>query len=112
MGGKAPDGNGHWENYLNCLPNGASHTITFNPSMIRDPEHREKFKAFLKGYGENGGSALQINMLDPDVLRDAQKNPMDYRHLLVRVTGYNAYFTTVGKELQDEVIQRVSHGRF
>ncbi|MCF8129628.1 MAG: hypothetical protein K9N10_14055 [Deltaproteobacteria bacterium] len=112
MGGKAPDGNGHWEDYLNCLPNGASHTITFNPSMIRDPEHREKFEAFLKGYGENGGSALQINMLDPDVLRDAQKNPMDYRHLLVRVTGYNAYFTTVGKELQDEVIQRVSHGRF
>ena len=112
MGGKADDGNGHWGEYLSCLPNGASHTITFNPSIIRDPEHREKFKAFLKGYCENGGSALQINMLDPGVLRDAQKNPRDYRHLLVRVTGYNAYFTTVGKELQDEVIQRVSHGRF
>ena len=66
----------------------------------------------MKGYCENGGSALQINMLDPGVLRDAQKNPRDYRHLLVRVTGYNAYFTTVGKELQDEVIERVSHGRF
>ena len=36
----------------------------------------------------------------------------DYRHLLVRITGYNAYFTSVGRELQDEVIQRVSHGRF
>ena len=112
MGGKAVDGNGDWGEYLNCLPNGASHTITFNPSIIRDPEHKEKFKAFLRGYCENGGSALQINMLDPDVLRDAQKHPKDYRHLLVRVTGYNAYFTTVGRELQDEVIQRVSHGRF
>ena len=112
MGGRAAEGNGHWGEYLNCLPNGASHTITFNPSMIRDPEHQEKFKAFLKGYCDNGGSALQINMLDPDVLRDAQKNPRDYRHLLVRVTGYNAYFTTVGRELQDEVIQRVSHGKF
>lgn len=112
LGGKDPDGNGDWEEYLNCLPNGASHTITFNPSIIKDPEHREKFKAFLKGYGENGGSALQINMLDPGMLRDAQKNPADYRHLLVRITGYNAYFTAVGRELQDEVIQRVSHGRF
>ena len=112
MGGKSADGNGHWGEYLNCLPNGASHTITFNPSIIRDPEHQEKFKAFLKGYCENGGNALQINMLDPGVLRHAQKNPRDYRHLLVRVTGYNAYFTTVGRELQDEVIQRVSHGRF
>ena len=112
MGGKAADGNGDWGAYLNCLPNGASHTITFNPSIIRDPEHKAKFKAFLRGYCENGGSALQINMLDPDVLRDAQKHPQDYRHLLVRITGYNAYFTSVGKELQDEVIQRVSHGRF
>ena len=112
MGGKALDGNGDWEEYNSCLPNGASHTITFNPSIIKDPEHREKFKAFLRGYCENGGSALQINMLDPDMLRDAQAHPADYRHLLVRITGYNAYFTAVGRELQDEVIQRVSHGRF
>jgi formate C-acetyltransferase len=112
LGGKAADGRGDWGEYFNCLPNGASHTITFNPSIIRDPEHKDKFKAFLRGYCENGGSALQINMLDPEVLRDAQKHPQNYRHLLVRVTGYNAYFTAVGKELQDEVIQRVSHGRF
>jgi len=112
LGGKTADGFGDWGGYFNCLPNGASHTITFNPSIIRDPEHKDKFKAFLRGYCENGGSALQINMLDPEVLRDAQKHPQNYRHLLVRITGYNAYFTAVGKELQDEVIQRVSHGQF
>jgi pyruvate-formate lyase len=109
LGGKAADGRGDWLDYLNCLPNGASHTVTFNPSIIKDPEHKQKFKAFLKGYAENGGTALQVNMLDPEMLKDAQKNPTDYRHLLVRITGYNAYFTTVGKELQDEVIERVSH---
>jgi formate C-acetyltransferase len=109
LGGKASDGKGDFREYFNCLPNGASHTMTFNPSIMKDPEHKEKFKAFLKGYIENGGTALQINMLDPDMLRDAQKHPMDYRHLLVRITGYNAYFTTVGKELQNEVIERVSH---
>ncbi len=112
LGGKVPDGGGDWGSYLNCLPNGASHTITFNPSIIKDPEHKQKFKAFLKGYAENGGTALQINMLDPEMLKDAQKNPTEYRHLLVRITGYNAYFTTVGKELQDEVIERVSHCQF
>jgi len=41
LGGRAADGNGDWQDYLNCLPNGASHTITFNPSIIKDPEHRE-----------------------------------------------------------------------
>ncbi|RLD83277.1 MAG: hypothetical protein DRJ07_06945, partial [Bacteroidetes bacterium] len=71
-----------------------------------------KFIAFLKGYVENGGTALQINILDPDMLRDAQKHPQNYRHLLVRVTGYNAYFTAIGRELQDEIIARVSHEKF
>ena len=51
-------------------------------------------------------------LLDADMLRDAQKNPYNYRHLLVRVTGYNAYFAMIGKELQDEIIARESHSRF
>jgi formate C-acetyltransferase len=112
LGGKSMPGQGDWGEFFNCLPNGASHTITFNPAILADSEHKDKFKAFLKGYAENGGSCLQVNMLDPEMLRDAQKHPQNYRHLLVRITGYNAYFTTVGKELQDEVIQRISHQRF
>jgi formate C-acetyltransferase len=109
LGGKDAAGGGDWEGYLSLLPNGASHTMTFNPSLLRDPEHRAKFKAFLRSYTENGGSALQINMIDADILRDAQKNPDAYKHLLVRVTGYNAYFTAIGRELQNEIIARESH---
>jgi pyruvate-formate lyase len=109
LGGKAADGKGDWGEYLNLLPNGGSHTMTFNPSILRDPEHRDKFKAFLRGYIENGGSALQINLVNADLLRDAQKNPENYRYLLVRVTGYNAYFTSIGRELQNEIIARESH---
>ncbi len=110
LGGKTDGDNGDWGEFLNLLPNGGSHTMTFSPSLIRDPEHREKFKAFLQGYTENGGTALQINMIDADLLRDAQRHPEDYKHLLVRVTGYNAYFTSIGKELQDEIIARETHG--
>ena len=111
LGGKDPNG-GDYDGYLNCLPNGASHTITFNTSVVRDPQHRAKFKAFLRGYIENGGTALQINILDPSVLRDAQAHPSEYRHLLVRVTGYNAYFTSIGRELQNEIIAREDHKGF
>ncbi|HQA27643.1 MAG TPA: pyruvate formate lyase family protein [Brevefilum fermentans] len=109
LGGKSSNGGGDWEGYINLLPNGASHTMTFSPSLLRDESHKAKFKAFLRGYAENGGTALQINILDANILREAQKNPQDYKHLLVRVTGYNAYFTTIGKELQDEIIARESH---
>lgn len=110
LGGRTE--NGDWEDFTNLVSNGTSHTITFNPSFIKDEEHKNKFKAFLKGYVENGGTALQINILDPDMLRDAQKHPQNYRHLLVRVTGYNAYFTSIGRELQDEIIARISHEKF
>jgi len=109
MGGRGKDGD--YLDYRSNLPNGASHTITFSPAFMRDTAHKEKFKAFLRGYIENGGSALQINILDAEMLRDAQKHPENYRNLLVRVTGYNAYFVTVGRELQDEIIARESHSR-
>ncbi len=95
--------------HLNYLPNGASHTMTFAPSFLKNPEAKDKFKAFLRGYIENGGTALQINLLDTDMLIDAQKHPESYQNLLVRVTGYNAYFVAIGKELQDEIITREMH---
>jgi len=112
LGGRAlPGSRGDWHDYLNALPNGASHTMTFNPSLLRDDGHRDKFKAFLRGYCHNGGTALQINVVDAQMLKDAQKNPQNYRHLLVRVTGYNAYFTSIGRELQDELIAREEHSQ-
>jgi len=110
LGGRGDDCD--YDGYVNYLPNGSSHTITLNPSLVRDDERREKFEALLRGYIENGGTALQINVLDPEMLIDAQNHPENYRHLLVRVTGYNAYFTSVGRELQNEIIARESHRKF
>ncbi len=107
LGGRAPEGD--WGDFVNLLPNGGSHTMTFSPALLREPEQQAKFKAFLRGYVENGGTALQVNMVDAAMLRDAQQHPEDYRHLLVRITGYNAYFTSIGKELQDEIIARETH---
>jgi len=94
---------------LETVPNGASHTMSFNPSFLRDEEHIEKFISFLKTYHEIGGSALQVNMIDPGLLRKALENPAAYTNLLVRVTGYNAYFVHLGPEIQQEIIRRESH---
>lgn len=110
--GKALGGRDTQGNVVNLLPNGASHTITLSPSLMRDRERREKLKAFLRGYTQNGGTALQINILDAETLKDAQKHPENYKNLLVRITGYNAYFTSIGRELQNEIIARESHNRY
>ena len=110
--GKALGGRSESGEIINLLPNGASHTITLSPSLMRDSERRAKLKAFLRGYIHNGGTALQINILDAETLKDAQKHPENYRNLLVRITGYNAYFTSIGRELQNEIIARESHNRY
>lgn len=91
---------------LEVVPNGASHTITLPPSLVRDREHLDKLAGFLRGYCRDGGSALQINLLDAATLRAAQRDPEAFRNLLVRVTGYNAYFVNLGREIQDEIIAR------
>jgi formate C-acetyltransferase len=94
---------------LEVQPNGSSHTISFSPASLRDQEHLDKLVAYLRTYAKVGGTAIQTNVIGPETLRAAQKNPEEYRNLLVRVTGYNAYFTTLGKEQQNEIINRVSH---
>jgi formate C-acetyltransferase len=94
---------------LETAPNGASHTMSFSPNLLRNPEQRQKFKALLRAYGQVGGTCLQVNVIDADTLKEAQRFPDEYRNLLVRVTGYNAYFVGLGKEIQDEIIARESH---
>jgi len=94
---------------LETAPNGASHTMSFSPTMLQSPENRRKLAALLRAYGQVGGTCLQINVISPETLRAAQKDPDGYGNLLVRVTGYNAYFVMLGKEIQDEIIARESH---
>ncbi len=94
---------------LEVIPSGSSHTLSLSPSLVRDAEHLDKLAGFLRGYCRDGGSALQVNIVDANTLRKAQDVPDEYRNLLVRITGYNAYFVNLGREMQDEIIAREAH---
>ena len=48
----------------------------------------------------------QYNVINPEILMDAQKNPGDHKDLLVRVAGYTAFFVELGRDIQDDIIQR------
>lgn len=52
---------------------------------------------------------IQFNVVNSEVLRCAQKNPEEYKSLIVRVAGYSAYFTELCKEMQDDIIHRTIH---
>jgi formate C-acetyltransferase len=94
---------------FDLLPSGASHTMTINPTALQTDEQLDKFAALLRTYNELGGTSLQFNVIDAETLRDAQRNPESYQNLLVRVTGYNAYFVGLTRALQDEIISRIEH---
>lgn len=81
-------------------------TLRLNPSDFATTEARRKVIALIKTFVAKGGSQLQINLIDSETLRQAQAHPEQYRGLLVRVAGYSADFTLMGKRLQDEMISR------
>ncbi|RJP26738.1 MAG: hypothetical protein C4520_00405 [Candidatus Abyssobacteria bacterium SURF_5] len=91
-------------------PRGASYTITLNPSVLAGEAQLDRLAALLRAYEDLGGTSIQINVIDKETLLAAQADPQKYSNLLVRVTGYNAYFVTLGRGMQDEIIARTSHG--
>ena len=94
---------------METAPNGSYHTMSFSPTLLKSDENRRKMAALLRAYGQVGGTCLQVNVVSPETLRAAQHDPDAYRNLLVRITGYNAYFAMLGKEIQNEIIARESH---
>ena len=63
-------------------------------------------EGLIKGYFDQGGMQVQVNVLDPQVLMEARKSPEKYRNLLVRISGYSAYFVDLTPGMQGEIIER------
>ena len=60
----------------------------------------------VRGYFASGGFHVQFNAVDGETLREAQRQPEAYGDLIVRVSGYSAYFTRLGRSIQDDLIAR------
>ena len=90
------------------LTNGSVFNMRFSPSALKDRESIKKFELMLRNFLEEGGFFVQYNIVDTETLRAAQKNPSEYRDLLVRVATYSAYFVELAEDLQEDIISRLS----
>lgn len=81
----------------------------FSPSMFSN-EKRAKLAALIKVYFDRGGQQVQINATSREVLEDAMEHPENYRDLVVRVSGFSAYYVTLGKDVQKDILQRTQQG--
>ncbi len=92
------------------LPN----NIAFNVKLVPGPNDShektlDQFVAYAKTYFELGGMQMQFNVVSSATLREAMAHPELYKWLLVRISGYNAYFVELNEDMQRELIARTEY---
>jgi len=94
-----------------CLDNNVAFNVKLAPSA-RDTGAQTvaRMRAYVQTYFELGGMQIQFNVVTAQMLRDAAAHPEAWRGLLVRISGYNAYFVTLSPEVQRELIERAEIG--
>jgi len=88
--------------------NGTLLNWKFSPSALAGDVGRDNFIALIEEYVRRRGMHSQFSVTSQETLLAAQKNPENYRDLLVRVAGYSAYFVELNRQLQDDIIGRTS----
>ena len=93
---------------LHLTPCGGQ-TLTLHPTLFAGPAGTQHLGDLIEAYFALGGQHLQINLVSADTLRAAQQDPEAYRGLVVRVTGYSAYFVTLDRQSQDLLLAAAAH---
>jgi pyruvate formate-lyase/glycerol dehydratase family glycyl radical enzyme len=84
----------------------------FTPALLADETGLDALVALIRSYFKLDGHHIQFNVVDAETLRKAQKDPQQYRDLIVRVAGYSDYFCDLSEALQNEIISRTEQKGF
>ncbi|HWR06187.1 glycyl radical protein [Sporomusa sp.] len=89
--------------------NGTLFNQKFLPNALKGETGLGNLAALIRSYFSLGGLHVQFNVISKETLEDAQRNPEQYRSLVVRVAGYSAFFTSLDRSLQEDIIARTEH---
>ncbi len=81
----------------------------YTPDMLQDPVKRAALTAAIQVYFSQGGQEVQINCVSRETLKDAMEHPENYGSLVVRVSGFSAYFVHLGRDVQEDILHRTEH---
>lgn len=98
-------------NSVNCLPleratNGMVLDLKFTPEFMEEKKNIQAIRDLIRVYFSRGGMEVQLSVVSKETLIDAQRHPEEHQDLVVRVSGFSAYFTSLRKVTQDEIIKR------
>ncbi len=84
--------------------------MKFHPTALAGMAGSRSLLSLIKTFMDLNGWHIQFNVVDTQMLRDAQQHPENYRDLIVRVAGFSAYWVELSKSVQEEVITRTEFG--
>ena len=87
-------------------PSGTLFNQKFSPNSLKGDNGLKNLASLIRSYFDQKGMHMQFNVVDKDVLVDAQKHPEQHRDLIVRVAGYSAQFICLDNAIQDDIIKR------
>ena len=85
---------------------GALMNMKFERAQFADKAKLANISSMIETFFNRGGFHIQLNILDHEMLKEAQERPAEFSHLLVRVAGYSAYFVDLPRNVQDEIMVR------
>ena len=83
--------------------------LKFTPSCLKGEDGLENLVDFIRVWCDLKLWFVQFNVINTETLKKAQEHPEDYKSLLVRVAGYSAYFVSLSKDVQNDIITRSAH---
>jgi len=90
-------------NYGNCAPV----QLEVDPGILNDPEGVDKMCAMVRSILKSGNTLLNINIIDAKKILEAHKDPYMYPDLVVRVTGFTAFFAMLSEKFRELVVERI-----
>ena len=88
---------------------GIALNIKVHPSAVNTQEATNALRDMTRSFFERGGMEVQYNIVGSDVMRAAQKDPAAYRNLVVRISGFSAYFNELAVPMQNDLISRTDN---
>jgi formate C-acetyltransferase len=86
--------------------NGVNVNLKLDRASLAGARGARALEGLIRGYFDLGGMQLQVNVVDPAVLLEAARDPAAHPWLLVRVSGYSAYFADLAPEVRQEIVER------
>jgi len=87
--------------------NTAPMQIELDPGLSRSSEDIDKVADLIRTHFEIGGTQINMNILDKKAVLEAHEDPSKHPDLVVRVTGFSAFFASLSPEMRQIVVDRI-----